>query len=281
MNLEDLSRMSEGELRQKADEKLAPRPVKIGAAEMTIRPDLSEAQFFIDEIERRAGDVERRRQSKIATRDLILELVVIFLIGAEIIFGVAGGNQQLAVLQTLNTSAGQQLELLRKMNTNAETTANILSALKNEQQKAVIAQQQSLQLIGQMNGSLRTTLGLNFAPALTVIYNEPQKQFDYHNFGKTSIFLWGQKWGDAPAEHQPEPRILAPGVSYSLSAVPNLEDASKRVVAKGQQEQKRLDVYLKTADGKKYTASFYVIALFKEDTLAFNTQQIGIRGGGW
>src|SRR4051794_25204202 len=119
MNLEDLSRMSEAELREKANERLIPPSwTAPSGREIVLKPDLSAAQFFIDEIERRAGESERTRQRWITTRDLILELVVIVLIGAELYYGISGGNQQLIVMGTLNTSAGQQLELIKKMNTN-------------------------------------------------------------------------------------------------------------------------------------------------------------------
>jgi hypothetical protein len=78
---------------------------------------LIEAQFYLDEI-------EHRKQDKVARRDLILELVVIALIALELYFAITGGNQQLKVLNQLETSTG--------------ATASALSEL-GEAQKAMLA----------------------------------------------------------------------------------------------------------------------------------------------
>jgi hypothetical protein len=78
---------------------------------------LIEAQFYLDEI-------EHRKQDKVAFRDLILELVVIFLIALELYFGITGGNQQLNVLKQLGASTG--------------ATASAMSSLA-EEQKALLA----------------------------------------------------------------------------------------------------------------------------------------------
>jgi uncharacterized phage infection (PIP) family protein YhgE len=191
MNLEDLSRMSEAELREKANEKLIPPSFETpNGSQVFLKPDLSAAQFFIDEIERRAGDAERKRQRWITTRDLLLEVVVIILIGAEIYFSIVGGNQQLDALQKLNTNTTQQLQLLQTMNANAEQTAKALKNLTEQQQTALTTQQQTLQMVTQMNGALQNQLGLNYVPEVTLLFDESAKEFILQNHGKTSLALW-------------------------------------------------------------------------------------------
>jgi hypothetical protein len=78
------------------------------------------------------------KQAWLGWRDLGLELVVEALIGLEIYFGIAGGNQQLAVLQKLNTGAGE--------------TAQALKTLTEEQNRLIQTQKDTLQTIthGQM-----------------------------------------------------------------------------------------------------------------------------------
>src|SRR5216684_759772 len=154
MNLEVLSRMSIAELRQKANGVLAQLEGE-GVGKLDQGPLLSEAQFYIDEI-------ERRNQLRTGRRDLILEIVVILLIGLELYFGIKGGNQQLAVLQKLNTSADQQLAVLQNLNTSASETARTMKSLREEQDIALTTQQQTLQMIVQMNSALQSQLGLNF-----------------------------------------------------------------------------------------------------------------------
>ncbi len=97
MNTADFEKATEIELRRKANECLN-RLDDSGSHE---KPSLLiEAQFYI-------GEIERRKQDKIANRDLFLELVVIVLIALELYFGITGGNQQLGVLQKLDTSSGE------------------------------------------------------------------------------------------------------------------------------------------------------------------------------
>lgn len=275
MNLEDLSRMSEAELRAKASEKLAKLEVKFQALPVYEEGSvLSEAQFFIDEI-------ERRKQSRTGRRDLILEVVVIALIGAELIYGIVGGNQQLLVLQTLKTSADQQLVVLHNLNTSASETARTMKALGDKQDVVLATQQQTLQLTGQMNDALQNQLGLNFAPALTLLYDQSVKSLVFQNFGKTNVFLWGVKLeGDTRMES--EPRIIAPSPStfYKIPAEDFIKIESARV-PKGGSEKLHYDVYIKAANGKKYTASYYLLPKWKDDTLIVDTQQIGIKPKGW
>jgi hypothetical protein len=277
MNLEDLSRMSEAQLREKANEILAKLETAGGLDQ---GPILSASQFYIDEIERRAGEAERRRQSRIALRDFILELVVIILIGGELYFGITGGNQQLSALEKLNTNAGQQLTLLQKMNASADETARTMKSLSAEQDAALTTQQQTLQIITQMNGALQTQLGLSFTPELTVTFDEPSKLLLFQNFGKTNLFMWGMKTADEAKEMSPEPRIIVPGAGYKIPADDQLKARSERV-PKGGSEQQRLDVYLKTANEKKFTASYLLFYVWKNDALIINVHMVGIKPEGW
>lgn len=281
MNLEDLSRMSEAELRAKANEHLETRVEVIEGGQITSTPDLGAAQFFIDEIERRAGEAERKRQRWITTRDLILELVVILLIGAELYYGIRGGNEQLAVLGRLNTSAGQQLDLLKKMNTNAEQTAAILRNLSGEQERALTAQQQTLQMTTQMNGALQTQLGLTFVPEITLIYDEQMKSLIFQNFGKANVMMWGTKLEPEDRLMVPEPRIIIPSSGYKFSSIEDTLKVLSQQIPKGGSKQVRYDVYLKNAKDKKYTASYFLIFVWKGDTLSLNVQMIGIKPEEW
>src|SRR5260370_39300350 len=58
---------------------------------------LLKAQFYINEI-------NRRHDGTIARRDLVLELIIIGLIVAEIVFGILEGSKQAAILERMNTS---------------------------------------------------------------------------------------------------------------------------------------------------------------------------------
>lgn len=289
MNLDQLERMSVEALRRTANEKLGqleaggagPGAASTSAPWTDQGPILSEAQFYLDEIERREGREERRRQSRIGFRDFILEVIVIVLIGLEIIFGIVGGNQQLAALKRLKDGSDQQLALLQTMNTSAGQTATILKNLSDEQNQALTAQQQTLQIITQMNGALQAQLGLSYVPELTLTYNESQKSLLFQNFGKMNISLFGTKVSDQPERLMfPEPRIIVPSTGFTWSIEESLKAVSLRV-PKGGREQVRYDVYFKNAKEKKFTASYFVIFLWKGDAMSVSVQMIGIAPEGW
>jgi len=265
MNVDQLSQMSVAELRRTANEILAEVQARGTGDHGSI---LSRAQFYIDEIERRSAETERQRQAWISRRDFILEIVVIVLIGAELYYSIHGGNQQLAVLQTLNTSAGQQLDALK--------------VLRTEQEDALSTQKETLGTITQMNAALQNQLGLNFVPLLQISYMESEKALFFQNFGKTNLFLWGTKL-ESIKSIAPEPRLLVPaaetgGLRTSIEEV--FESESKKV-PKGSYDTLHLEVYLKNANGKKFTSNVVLIALWRGDTLTFNVQTIGIRPENW
>jgi hypothetical protein len=114
MKTEEFEKATEKDLRLKANQCFE----KLEDSGSHEKPALlTEARFYMDEI-------ERRKQDKVAKRDLYLELVVIALIALELFFGITGGNQQLNVLKQLSTSTG--------------ATASALSSLA-EEQKALLA----------------------------------------------------------------------------------------------------------------------------------------------
>jgi hypothetical protein len=117
MKAEEFENAKEKDLRRKANECFE----KLENSGSHEKPALLiEAQFYMDEI-------ERRKQDTIARRDLILELVVIALIGLELYFGITGGNQQLCVLQKLDKSTGETATALRTL---AEEQKATLAAIE-------------------------------------------------------------------------------------------------------------------------------------------------------
>jgi len=270
MTLDDLSQMSVDELRRKANERLLPLEITYGDSGMPVIVDqasiLSEAQFYIDEI-------ERRKQARIARRDFWLEVLVIVLIGAELGVAIVGGDQQLKVLNTLNTSAGQQLQLLQTMNTSAQQTATLLQDLRDEQQ-------QTLQMVTQMNGALQAQLGLNFVPELTLVYDEATKSLVFQNYGKANIALWGSELERSNKVMLPEPRVIVPATGFRYPAEDMIQ-AGSQLVPKGRIETRRYDVYLKAANDKKFTATYLLNFMWKNDSLTIAIQLVGIKPTDW
>ena len=141
MNVEELSNLSVAELRARATTSLSE--VESMSA-MERQHHLVEAQFYIDEIERRAQADERDEHEKIAKRDYKLEIWVIFLIGVEILLSIAGiaigyreGAKQTSVLDALKVSVDS-------LNQSTSRTADNVVKLTQAQSDALDTQKQSL-----------------------------------------------------------------------------------------------------------------------------------------
>jgi hypothetical protein len=80
---------------------------------------LLRAQFYLHEL-------DRREDSRISLRDLVLEIVVIVLIGAEIALGIWEGRQQSAAFNGVTT-------ILNNLEASSEATAKTLTSLQERQ----------------------------------------------------------------------------------------------------------------------------------------------------
>ena len=87
MRVRELERLTKKDLRQRADDAFQKADEKGPGY-------LMEAQFYMQEL-------DRRHDSWISLRDLLLELVIIALIGWEIYLGYQGGKQQAYCLRHL------------------------------------------------------------------------------------------------------------------------------------------------------------------------------------
>jgi hypothetical protein len=142
MNLEEFEKASDADLRKRAKECFDTLPTHV-----TREGALLEAKFYLDEIERREHAQERKTDVRNSWRDLILELVVIVLIGLEIWFSWKGGNDQLTVLNNLQTSTGKTVETLNAVHDSLETQRKTLKAELDtaELQQKLISKQLKIQ----------------------------------------------------------------------------------------------------------------------------------------
>lgn len=134
MRVEEFERLTKKQLRQKADECF----VQLSTAGTLDKAGiLAEAQFYVREI-------DRRYESWISLRDLILEIVVILLIGLELYFGITEGNKQAIILGQMNSSTA--------------ATVTSMGNLVISQQNSLTEQTKSLDSLKQMNDKLQISL---------------------------------------------------------------------------------------------------------------------------
>jgi hypothetical protein len=146
---------------------------------------LLEAQFYMQELDRREGD-------RVSNRDFWMEVVVIALILLELILGIVGiiigireGNDQAQVLSKLNTSAA--------------ATANTLTALQSTTKT--------------MNDAVQAQLGFAYAVSVEIGSELLQDRMKITNKGQTDITLWGSRFGNEPVIMEKVPKVITSGGS--------------------------------------------------------------------
>jgi len=248
MDIEQLSTMTEADLQATADRHLLIIDHQY-TNDAEKQYHVSQAQFFLAELDRRKQIQERVENGKIADRDYKLEKWVIWLIGAELVLAVVGilfgwieGNQQTRVLDKLNKSSAE--------------TATTLTTLQKEQEAALDTQKHTLENIVAMNDALQDEIDLNMTGAIRwgggggdashhqVLY--------FENEGRTVLSFWGSKFGNSPPTMEKRPKILNPATSVPIT-VPDL------VVKAEKQEDTSVstipfELYLTRNNGTKYVA---------------------------
>jgi hypothetical protein len=157
MNIEELSKMTESELRTRANVCLERLETE---SAMEREHHVAEAQFYLAEIRRRRQREERAEDAQIAHRDYKLEVWVIVLIGLEILLSIAGlimshveaGNQTV-VLNGLKTD-------LDNLNISSSNTAVTLASLATAQDSTLATEKQNATTISSMNSAMQNQLNI-------------------------------------------------------------------------------------------------------------------------
>ncbi|HXP67886.1 MAG TPA: hypothetical protein VOA88_01265 [Candidatus Dormibacteraeota bacterium] len=166
MKVEDFEGASKKQLVQKANEFFS----KLDDAGHEQRPAiLTEAQFYLQER-------DRRHDSWISLRDLILELVIIVLIGLELWSARTEGR----ILEDINKSTGataatmsKQFEVLDRMNASTGQTVKAIANLQDAQDRSLKSLDSSLAITRRMESAISTQL--------TVLKSEQQARIDQQN----------------------------------------------------------------------------------------------------
>ena len=174
-----------------------------------------EAQFYMQELDRRSG-------SWIARRDFWLEIAVIVLILFEIVLGIYGTklamkqgvdednlmNRQNVILTNLQQSTADTAttmkglaELTKTMGDNTSATAKTLLSLRSTTQE--------------MNKAVQYQLALFYDPAITLIYDSAQNRALFQNTGRTGLTL-DDLYVDGTKLNIGGPKLISGGTSYYL-----------------------------------------------------------------
>jgi hypothetical protein len=272
MNIDELSRLSEDELRSRANGVLRSFEDE---GPVSREQHIAEAQFYLAEIERRRQAHERVESARIARRDFRMELCVIVLIGAELVLAIIaiylGGKE-----------GDKQLDVLDKLNKNGALTTVALNAVHQAQEDSLATQKTTLDNIVGMNTALQDQMGLNYVVSLDLTYDDsqPLPRVVLFNKGKTNLYLWGTKLDEQKPSMEKEPFIVTPLGSYYIYAK-TFKDELLHQVPKGSKARVPFDLYLKTTNGRQYIAKSYFSVWWDGDALKIDTQTISIKPMRW
>jgi hypothetical protein len=220
---------------------------------------LTQAQFYMSEMDRRQSEIDRKHNRRIAWRDVILEVVVIVLIGAEIILAIKQGkdedklmDKQNAILTTLqNNSADTSatlkglLETTNKMNASAGTTAQTLGALKSTTES--------------MSKSVHDQLDAYYDPALVLQFENASTRLQLANNGRTNVIITAVAIDNINI-HLDTNRLVGPNTTQHFNLQPFYDGLQNRI-EKGTSITVPVRIGLHNELNRKYifTASLYCI----------------------
>lgn len=245
MTVEEFENADERELRGRANQ-LFEEASKAG--ELVRTALLTEARFYLDEIDRRDDRFRSRR-------DLWLEVIIISLIVIEIAFSYVSlreSREQFAVLHNLESSSA--------------STASTLTELQ--------------QTTEQMSKAVQEQLALSYEVALNVDINAVDNRLEITNAGRTPVTLWGMRIADDAISMLTHPHILAPGTSSSFPG--------ERIIALGvEQVNKRraaslpLTLFLKNEKSQEFIARYVFVNAPLNRPFSMWTQTISVTPATW
>jgi len=217
--MEDPSKMRIEELRERAS-RLSEKFDEPDVSDQTKEHWAALAQVYLGEIDRRLQAEDRRLQAAErassawhAKRDFGMESLVILLIGAELAFAYVGwreGKNQQKVFDQLNKSSAE--------------TARTLTAVREAQEASLETQKHTLENLVAMNSALQDEMDLNITEALQFsgakgsgTSGSGQEQISFSNRGRTTLFVWGSRFGGEPPKMQQKATVLVPNDSVTLN----------------------------------------------------------------
>jgi hypothetical protein len=250
MNLSKFEKLTKEELRRRADECFAKSKQVSGEAHIGT---LLEAQFYTTEL-------DRRHDSRIARRDLLLEIIVIVLIGAEIYMSIRAET-----LQRRNFADEQTI--FQNLQRSSAATADTLESLKATTET--------------MNGAVQKQVELFYDVEVTVTWNQSDKQVVLQNQGRTNVALWGMHIG---AEGKPEffktANIIAPAGGLYANNMGAWYTQIAQTIQKGTVMPIPFFAFVKNEAGQFFTIKGNFITTWGGDNqLAFNVNTSQIMPG--
>jgi len=212
---------------------------------------LQEAQFYTREL-------ERRSDSRVSIRDLVLEIVVILLIGWEIYMGHHQEWQQ-------NRAFQQEQVIWKNMETSSDATAKTLTSLAST--------------TAAMNLALQKQLALFYEVSVTPVWDASAKKITIMNSGRTNVSVWGTRLDDDPPLMW-DSRVISPMSTYIVAAE-YIFDELRQKVPKGTGRFVSYDLYITNDKGEEFVEHCEIGVSWKDDDLNLAMQIVSVTPEHW
>jgi hypothetical protein len=249
MTLEEAEKLSKKALKRKVNESLALAETR-GVEE---RPGhVADAEFYM-------RILEDRRDTRVSRRDLILEIVVIFLIGWEIYMSYRAERFQ-------SQSFEKEEKVFTNLEANSAATAKTLVTVEGTMET--------------MNASLRKQVALFYDLDVVITFDQDSKNLILHNLGRTGVSFWGSRVGDSPVVIESEGRTIPAGAGYKIQITKNYEEMVARF-PKPTDGEIPFDFFFKNERSEEFNVSGYFAMHWDNDVGHFNVQIVSIVPEHW
>jgi hypothetical protein len=268
LTIQQLRALNDEQVTARVNDRLAPQGA--GGVQHFVQPaDFLAAQFYVNELDRRetarVNAARDRIENKRRRVDLALELLIVVLIGVEIVLGIVAGHQQ-------SRQVAKELEAFGNMQ-------NVLANLQQSSQATADSLKHLTAVTETMNNAIQDEARLNYRVAVDVTFDAGSKRVWIVNKGRSVIWLWGDKVGNAAPQIEEKPREITPGGSYYI-----VGDRFYEIVSKVQKDSAKslpFLLYLRSENGKPFVVSSQFNFVWQNDVLNIHTQTLSITQKDW
>ncbi len=155
-----------------------------------------------------------------------------------------------------------------------ETTSKVTKQLNRDYGDVIFDLRKQIADLRHVN---ETDVRLAYAPAVDLVYVGDRLQL--WNRGKTTLTLWGNKYGDDPRNMDGPVQISTGAFEYFLTD--KLQSRILQALGQNASEHVPLEMYVTTADKKKYVIHGELFEIVKDGAITIHTNNHGIERTDW
>jgi hypothetical protein len=228
---------------------------------------LIEAQIYMTEIDRKSS-------SRIALRDLILEVVVIILIGVEIVLAIKQGDDQQVFM-------GKQNSILTNLQQSSSDTAKAMKDLSNvtaqmSQNTSTSAQTlTSLYSTTQtMNKGVHDQIALFYDPSVVMLSVQDQNAIQFVNTGRSGLVLNSLKINSV-LQNLGSPKLVPGGSGLHVDLAESFKNMPTEL-AKGSTKTVPVEAHFQNELGKHFVMRANLYFLWQGDKVNCLSQNTAV-----